>query len=86
MSEISKLSKIINNWDFAVIPSNDFTRAQVTAGGINGNEINPKTMESKKIKNLYLIGEATDCDGDCGGLNLQFAFASAYCSVLELAK
>ncbi len=84
--EIRKLAKLINNWDFQTIPSNDFTRAQVVAGGINGYEINPETMESKIVKNLYIIGEATDCDGDCGGLNLQFAFASGYCAAMELTK
>ncbi len=69
-----------------MIPSDDFSRAQVVAGGINGNEINPLTMESKIRKNMYIIGEAVDCDGDCGGLNLQFAFSSAYCAACELAK
>ncbi len=85
-NELRKLAKLINNWDFQIIPSNDFTRAQVVAGGIKGDDINPESMESKIYKNLYFIGEATDCDGDCGGLNLQFAFASAYCAALNLTK
>lgn len=84
--ELRKLARLINNWDFPVIPSNDFTRAQVVAGGINGDELCPETMESKINKNLYFIGEATDCDGDCGGLNLQFAFASGYCAALDITK
>ncbi len=84
--EIRKLANLINNWEFQTIPSNDFTRAQVVAGGINGNEIDSETMESKIINNLFIIGEATDCDGDCGGLNLQFAFASGYCAAMELTK
>ncbi|MBQ4568757.1 MAG: aminoacetone oxidase family FAD-binding enzyme [Ruminococcus sp.] len=84
--EIRRLSKLINNWDFHTIPSNDFTRAQVVAGGIDGCEITPETMECKKVNNLYIIGEAIDCDGDCGGLNLQFAFASGYCAATEITK
>ncbi len=83
-NSIRRLATIINNWDFPVIPSDDFKRAQVVAGGIQGSEIDTETMESKKNKNLYIIGEAADCDGDCGGLNLQFAFSSAYCAAMEL--
>ena len=50
----------------------------VTAGGINTKEINPKTMESKKIKNLYFAGEVIDVDAYTGGYNLQIAFATGY--------
>lgn len=85
-THIQKIAHLINNWDFPVIKSSDFSRAQVVHGGIHGNEINPDTMESKKFGNLYIIGEATDCDGDCGGLNLQFAFSSAYCAALDVTK
>lgn len=84
--DLNLIVKVINNWIFKVIPSDDFTRAQVVAGGIKGSEINPCTMESKINKNMYIIGEAVDCDGDCGGLNLQFAFSSAYCTACELTK
>ena len=41
-------------------------------------------MESKKNKGLYILGEAIDCNGDCGGFNLQFAFATAYIAAKEL--
>ena len=50
----------------------------VTAGGVDLNEINPKTMESKKIKNLYFIGEVVDVDGFCGGFNLQNCWSTAF--------
>ena len=50
----------------------------VTAGGYDLNEINPKTMESKLYPNLYIIGEALDIDGFCGGFNLQNAWSTAY--------
>lgn len=84
--DLQRISHLINNWEFPVIAKSDFTRAQVVAGGINGKEINPYTMESKYNKNMYFIGEAIDCDGDCGGFNLQFAFSSAYCAACELTK
>lgn len=50
----------------------------VTSGGVDLKEINPKTMESKKIKNLYFIGEVLDVDCLTGGFNLQTAFSTAY--------
>lgn len=83
---LKSLAKIINDWKFEVVPHKDFSKAQVVSGGIYGNDIDHKTMMSKKTKNLYIIGEALDCDGDCGGLNLQFAFSSAYCAACDLTK
>lgn len=50
--------------------------AQVTAGGIRGNEFEAASLRSKKCPGLYAAGEMLDVDGDCGGFNLQFAFAS----------
>ena len=52
--------------------------AEVSGGGVSGKEINPKTMESKKHKNLYLVGEVLDIVGNRGGYNLAFAFSSAW--------
>ncbi len=54
-----------------------FRQAMVTAGGVSLGEISLKTMEAKKYPGLFFIGEAVDIDGDTGGYNLQFAFASA---------
>lgn len=54
-----------------------FRQAMVTAGGVALGEISLKTMESKKHPGLFFIGEVLDVDGDTGGYNLQFAFASA---------
>lgn len=50
----------------------------VTAGGIDLDEINPKTMETKKVPNLYCIGELLNIDGFCGGFNLQNAWSTAF--------
>lgn len=55
-----------------------FNTAVITKGGVNVDEINPKTMESKKVPDLYFIGEVLDIDGLTGGYNLQLAFTSAY--------
>ena len=50
----------------------------VTCGGIDLNEVNPKTMESKIVKNLYFCGEVLDIDGFCGGFNLQNCWSTGY--------
>jgi len=54
----------------------DFSVAMVTRGGIARNEVNPKTMESRIVKNLYFAGEVLDIDGDTGGYNIQSAFST----------
>lgn len=56
--------------------------AIITKGGVAINEINPKTMESKKVKGLYFAGEVLDLDGKTGGFNLQIAFSTGYCAGL----
>lgn len=60
--------------------------AMVTAGGISLKEINPTTMESRKQKGLYCIGEVLDIDGDTGGYNIQAAFSTAYLCAKHLSK
>ncbi|MCK5809027.1 NAD(P)/FAD-dependent oxidoreductase [bacterium] len=55
-----------------------FDSAMVTAGGVTTSEINPKTMESKIVENLFFAGEVIDIDGDSGGFNLQWAFSSGF--------
>lgn len=59
---------------------NDFDSSQVCSGGIPLDEINIETMESKYQKNLYIIGELLDVDGECGGYNLGFAWLSGILS------
>lgn len=62
------------NFKLEIIGTNSFDKAQTCSGGIPLDEINPKTMESLKQKNLYIAGELLDVDGKCGGYNLTFAF------------
>ncbi len=63
---------------FTVINTHGFEHCEVCAGGVNITEVDPKTMESQNQKNLYFTGEVLDIDGDCGGYNLHFAWASGY--------
>lgn len=75
--EIEKLQSF-KNYEFAPAGNFGFTKAEVTRGGVNTDEINPLTFESKFQKNLYFIGEVLDVTGELGGYNFQWAFASAY--------
>lgn len=83
--EKQSLYSILKTWKFKVIDTNTFSNAQVTAGGVNTKEVNPKTMESLIVPNLYFAGEILDVDGDCGGFNLQWAWSSAYASANGIA-
>lgn len=74
--ELKSLSHTLKNFKLEVSDTNGMKNAQVTIGGADTSEFDPETMESKLIKNLYACGEVLDIDGDCGGFNLQWAWAS----------
>lgn len=69
-----QLAKNVIKFDLDIIGTNSFDKAQICSGGIPLNEIDIKTMESKKQKGLYIVGELLDVDGDCGGYNLEWAW------------
>ena len=75
----------IKHLRFEILETLDFKNGQVTAGGININELTDN-FESKVHNNLFFIGEIVDCDGICGGYNLHFAFASAYKAYLKIKE
>lgn len=75
--DVQRLAKAISALTFTVDGTQGFAQAQVTAGGIWTNEVDPSTMQSHLFNGLYLAGEVLDVDGPCGGYNLHFAFASA---------
>ena len=69
------LSKELSSFELKITSTKGFDSAQVVSGGVSLKEVN-SDFSSKKIDNLYLIGEVLDVDGDCGGYNLGFAFIS----------
>jgi len=73
-----KLRLWLKELRFEVTGHRGFSEAIVTAGGVNLKEINPKTLESKLIKDLYFAGEILDLDGETGGYNLQAAFSTGF--------
>lgn len=72
-TQLTNLVESLNSLKLHITSLYDMEQAQVTAGGVNINEINPKTMESLKVPGLYITGELLDIDGICGGYNLTFA-------------
>ncbi len=75
-TEKERLVTLLTAFPLELTGTNSFNESQVSTGGIPLSEINPHTMESKIVKNLYLTGEVLDVDGDCGGYNLGFAWIS----------
>lgn len=76
LTNLEKESLVTNLVSFKseIIKTNNMLSAQVCTGGVSLKEINPLTMESLKVSNLYFTGEVLDVDGDCGGYNLTFAW------------
>ncbi len=73
-----KLVTWMKNVRFEITAYGSMDEAIVTAGGIKLQEIDPNTMQSKKIDGLYITGELLDIDGDTGGFNLQAAFSTGW--------
>lgn len=77
-AERAALLTSIKNFDMIVSSLRGFEEAIITSGGVNVNQINPATMESKLVKGLYFCGEVLDVDAFTGGFNLQIAFATGF--------
>lgn len=78
------LVKTIKNFELKFDSLDDIDRAIVTSGGVDVKDIDPKTMESKKVKGLYFIGEVLDLDGLTGGFNIQIANSTGYSCGINL--
>ena len=74
--EIGKLVYAIKNLKLSINDTKGFKGAEVTTGGIDTTEVNPQTMESKLVPNLFFAGEILDVDGDRGGFNFHFAWVT----------
>jgi len=81
-----KLATLLCECSFVVAKAGSFKTAMATAGGVSLDEVSPKTMESRLIKNLYFAGEVLDIDGDTGGYNIQAAFSTAYVAAGAINK
>lgn len=76
--ERKRMEKLIKGLPVHITGTAGFDMAVVTSGGVNTDEIDPSTMESRKIKGLFFAGEVIDVDAYTGGFNLQIAFSTGY--------
>lgn len=84
--EVKKIVRILKGWDIPISGTKGWKEAQVTAGGVDLDEIDPETMGSRLVSDLYFAGELLDFDGKCGGYNLQWAWSSGLIAGLSAAK
>ncbi|MEN6519662.1 MAG: NAD(P)/FAD-dependent oxidoreductase [Armatimonadota bacterium] len=73
-----KTVRVMKDMTLTVSKLRPLKEAQVTAGGVDTKEIDPRTLQSKLVENLYFAGEVIDVDGNSGGFNLQWAWSSGY--------
>lgn len=78
--------KLIKALPMTITKTRGLGEAIITQGGIETKAVNPSTMESKKYKNLYFIGEVLDVDGVTGGFNLQIVWSTAYLAALAIQE
>ena len=77
---ISEMERQSHHWEFVPAGTEGYDKAEVTAGGVDTNELSAKSMESRKVPGLFFIGEVVDVTGQLGGFNFQWAWASGFCA------
>jgi hypothetical protein len=73
---LAEMERKLHRWTVTPVDTEGYEKAEVTVGGIDTDELSPKTMESKKVPGLFFIGEVVDVTGHLGGFNFQWAWAS----------
>ena len=76
--EIENVAERLNNWQIEFRDTEGYDKAEVTLGGVSTDELSSQTMEAKRVKNLYFIGEVVDVTGWLGGYNFQWAWSSGF--------
>ena len=77
---------LLKNFRLDILKPRPIKEAMVTRGGVSLNDVDPRTMQSRKVKGLYFAGEMLDIDADTGGFNLQAAFSTGYLAGQSAAK
>ncbi|HET6842093.1 MAG TPA: NAD(P)/FAD-dependent oxidoreductase [Candidatus Angelobacter sp.] len=75
---LEELERRAHGWQIVPDGTEGYDKAEVTAGGVDTNELSAKTMESRKVPGLFFIGEVVDVTGHLGGFNFQWAWASGF--------
>lgn len=76
----------LHHWTIVPAGTEGYDKAEVTTGGVDTDELSAKTMESRKLRGLFFIGEVVDVTGQLGGFNFQWAWASGYAAGQALAS
>jgi predicted flavoprotein YhiN len=79
-SGLTAWERALHQWPMRPADTEGYAKAEVTAGGVDTDELSARTMESRKVPGLYFIGEVVDVTGQLGGFNFQWAWASGYCA------
>ncbi len=77
-SELDSIARGLHGWRLRPGGAEGFNKAEVTLGGVDTDELSSRTMESRKVRGLYFLGEVIDVTGHLGGYNLHWAWASGY--------
>ena len=85
-ADFQRLLKTLSMTRFPITGAGDYSSSQLTAGGVATEDLDPNTLESKIVPGLFIVGEAIDVFGPCGGYNLHIAFATAYLAGKTLAE
>lgn len=86
LTDIDKLSELIKAMRFEINDTADFSKSQVSTGGVQLDELELKSLSSLRLKDMYFVGEVLDVDAICGGYNLHWAWASAYTVAKSIAQ
>jgi predicted Rossmann fold flavoprotein len=76
-STLERFEQSVHAWTVTPLATEGYEKAEVTAGGVDTDELSSKTMESRTVRGLFFIGEVVDVTGHLGGFNFQWAWASA---------
>lgn len=76
--ELEEIARRLHAWQLAPDGTEGYKKAEVTAGGVDTDELSSKTMEARRVPGLYFIGEVLDVTGHLGGFNFQWAWASGF--------
>lgn len=78
VKELERIARELHGWPIRPDGTEGYRKAEVTVGGVDTRELSSKTMEARRVKGLYFIGEVVDVTGHLGGFNFQWAWASGF--------
>ncbi len=79
-ADLDSMEQQLHRWEVLPSGTEGYEKAEVTAGGVDTDELSAKTMEARKVPGLFFVGEVVDVTGQLGGFNFQWAWASGYCA------